>query len=154
MSWAENIWVLRAGCTEGSGCPSLWYGEGGQWACLKGVPWLQGEPLGAGSGWCCSSREACWTGVHFLMEAAGQEVGWLFWQLSQGNLLLNQDGLTNSRFVWEEVCVSQELDGLRELAGGTLDLVPKPLLASLHRSSAGLGTWIPRDQGKRKGRSV
>ena len=44
------------------------------------------------------------------------EVGWLFWQLSQGNLLLNQDGLTNSGFVWEEVCVSQELDGLRELA--------------------------------------
>ena len=38
--------------------------------------------------------------------------------------------------------------------GGTLDLVPEPLLASLHGGSAGHGAWIPRDQGKRKGRSV
>lgn len=41
--------------------------------------------------------------------------------------MLNRDGLANSQFVWEEVCVSQELDVLmskRELAWGHLRSCP------------------------------
>ena len=54
-----------------------------------------------------------------------RRAGCLFRWLSQGNLMLNQDGLANRGFVWEEVlCVSRELDVLREPAWGHLRSCP------------------------------
>lgn len=80
-----------------------------------------------------------------LLTASCQKLedeGWaacLFWQLSKGSLLLNRDGLANAGFVWEEVCVSEELDALVNkgaLTWGHLRSILKPVLASPQRTEA------------------
>lgn len=88
-----------------------------------------------------SLREGGWTAVCFLPKTVGQGMGCLSVLAAEykGSLLLNRDGLANAGFVWEEVCVSEELDALvnkRKLAWGHLRSIFKPVLASLQRTEA------------------
>lgn len=65
----------------------------------------------------------------------GKRWAGLFWRAEPLQLAAKSDGLTNSGFVWEEVCVSQELDGLRELAWGHFRSCPGASPGFLHGGS-------------------
>lgn len=95
--------------------------EGTQRACLgsKETRWEQG--VGDAG---VPARRAGLVPASCQMLQDERRAGRLFRQPSQGNLL-NLDGLANSGFVWEEMCVSRERDVLREPAWGHLRSHPE-----------------------------